>query len=192
MMGRGTATATTHAANEVDSDDDDEDSDTDAGHRDSEGEGDGVIPRLCKDLLAEVTLLKSVPVPAAGSSSISSSSFSVTSVPSTAMEVVPAQEGQGQGVGQAQGSGGSTHSEHILEAHMRAAYYEIYNEKLYDLLAVDYEVPRKVREHATDGAYVEGLTYSLIQTYADIERILLTGQVSVELLAYYIRGLVTD
>lgn len=67
--------------------------------------------------------------------------------------------------------------EHVIEAYMRAAYYEIYNEKLYDLLAVDYEVPRKVREHATEGAYVEGLTYRLIQSYDDIQSILLAGQV---------------
>jgi kinesin family member 1 len=70
-----------------------------------------------------------------------------------------------------------TTGEQVIEAYMRAAYYEIYNEKLYDLLALDYEVPRKVREHASEGAYVEGLTYSLIQTYEDIEGILLTGQV---------------
>jgi len=66
--------------------------------------------------------------------------------------------------------------EQVIEAYMRAAYYEIYNEKLYDLLAEDYELPRKVREHAIEGAYVEGLTYQLIQTYEDIESVLRTGQ----------------
>lgn len=72
--------------------------------------------------------------------------------------------------------------EHVIEAYMRAAYYEIYNEKLYDLLADDYEMPKKVREHSTEGAYVEGLTYRLIQTYEDIESVLQTGQVCVGLM----------
>ena len=67
--------------------------------------------------------------------------------------------------------------ERVIEAYMRAAYYEIYNEKVYDLLASDYEVPRKIREHATEGAFVEGLTYSRIQTYEDIESTLAIGKV---------------
>lgn len=138
MMGRGTTT--------VDSDDD---SDAEDDHRqrgDSDGEHDGIIPRLCKDLLLEVTRLKS------------------------SKEKIDYDDGVKQGE--------SITTERVIEAHMRAAYYEIYNEKLFDLLADDYEAPKKVREHATDGAYVEGLTYCLIQTYDDVERILLAGQVS--------------
>jgi hypothetical protein len=85
--------------------------------------------------------------------------------------------GQVKGLCSKSGAVDESSGERTIEAYMRAAYYEIYNEKLYDLLADDYEVPKKVRERAAEGAYVEGLTFRLIQTYEDIESILLAGQV---------------
>lgn len=178
MMGKGAATATSSADNEVDSDDD-SDTDLDDYRRhgqdggQSGGEegrdrdrGAGIIPRLCKDLLAEVTLLKSLKSHSSHPSSLSTHSIGRE-------KEKEKEERETQREGQRE----TNSTEQVIEAHMRAAYYEIYNEKLYDLLAEDYEVPRKVREHAVEGAYVEGLTYSLIQTYEDIERILLAGQV---------------
>uniref|UniRef100_A0A1I8GHR8 Kinesin-like protein n=1 Tax=Macrostomum lignano TaxID=282301 RepID=A0A1I8GHR8_9PLAT len=54
------------------------------------------------------------------------------------------------------------------------SYYEIYNERIHDLLAASHDkslrkVSLKVREHPTKGPFVEGLSvYSNVRTYADV------------------------
>jgi hypothetical protein len=60
---------------------------------------------------------------------------------------------------------------------VHVSYFEVYNEHVRDLL-----VPRsgpaqylKVRESQTDGVYIQGLTDAAVKTYADVERLMKTG-----------------
>ena len=56
------------------------------------------------------------------------------------------------------------------------SYYEIYNEKVHDLLSNSTEVGCRVREHPDTGAYVEGLTRVEINNYEDVDAVLQRGQ----------------
>ena len=91
----------------------------------SNEEGAGVIPRLCKSLIEDVTTLM-------------------------------------------------TDKQHKIS--IEVSYYEIYNEKVYDLLSEATEVPCRVREHKLQGAYVEGLTRVVITSYDDVALLLEHGQ----------------
>jgi hypothetical protein len=64
----------------------------------------------------------------------------------------------------------------VMEAGVEVSYYEIYNERIYDLLSSTPETACKVREHPTEGAYVEGLTLRTVQSYDEIAVVLEEGQ----------------
>jgi regulator of replication initiation timing len=57
-----------------------------------------------------------------------------------------------------------------------ASFYEIYNEKVYDLLSTKNDIACRVREHQSNGAYVENLTLREILSYDSIFEILDEGQ----------------
>ena len=52
------------------------------------------------------------------------------------------------------------------------SYFEIYNEKIHDLLApsnVDRKTPLRVREHPKLGPYVVGLTTHKVNSFSDVQ-----------------------
>ena len=58
------------------------------------------------------------------------------------------------------------------------SYFEIYNERIYDLLSAssgsgglggDHREPLRVREHPENGPYVEGVARHLISSYDDLQ-----------------------
>ncbi|NXB55902.1 KIF14 protein, partial [Struthidea cinerea] len=57
--------------------------------------------------------------------------------------------------------------------HLEMSFYEVYNEKIHDLLVFKAENgPKKqlrVREHPVLGPYVEGLTVNVVRSYSDIQ-----------------------
>ena len=55
------------------------------------------------------------------------------------------------------------------------SYYEIYNEKVYDLLSNTVEIVCRVREHPDQGAYVEGLTRVPVKSYDDVSAVIYRG-----------------
>ena len=55
------------------------------------------------------------------------------------------------------------------------SYYEIYNEKVYDLLSNTVEIACRVREHPDQGAYVEGLTRVPVKAYDDVSAVIHRG-----------------
>lgn len=99
----------------------------------------GIIPRLCRGLLAEINRRLSEP-------------------PST-----------------------STGSYKLHSARVLCSFYEIYNEKVYDLLQGDASPTSetaqssRVREHPEDGAYVENLYYQKISTYEEAAALMSAG-----------------
>lgn len=64
----------------------------------------------------------------------------------------------------------------VVQAQVTASFLEIYNERVYDLLSPTPDNPCRIREHPTDGAYVENLTRRSITQYDDVESILSEGQ----------------
>jgi hypothetical protein len=58
---------------------------------------------------------------------------------------------------------------------VHVTYYEIYNERVYDLLSESTSALR-VREHPTDGAYAESLTKVEVTSYNDIVQLLKRGE----------------
>ena len=67
-------------------------------------------------------------------------------------------------------------SSYCMEVEIEVSYYEIYNEKIYDLLSNTTNIACKVREHPIDGAYVENLILRKVKSYQDIQVILEEGQ----------------
>ncbi len=63
----------------------------------------------------------------------------------------------------------------LVEAKVLATFYEIYNEKVYDLLTEDHHEPRRIREHPEMGAYVEGLSRFQVKSFKDAEGLLEVG-----------------
>ena len=59
---------------------------------------------------------------------------------------------------------------------LSASYLEIYNENCIDLLREGSASNLKVREHPTEGAFVEDLTVKRVSNSADVENLLQTGQ----------------
>ncbi|KFQ20323.1 Kinesin-like KIF14, partial [Merops nubicus] len=58
--------------------------------------------------------------------------------------------------------------------HLEMSFYEVYNEKIHDLLVFKAErrqkkQPLRVREHPVLGPYVEGLTVNVVSSYSDIQ-----------------------
>lgn len=65
-------------------------------------------------------------------------------------------------------------------ATVEISYFEIYNEKIYDLLAVpvpalDRRTPLKVREHPAWGPYVVNLTPHTVKSYTEVKDLLYIG-----------------
>ncbi|XP_062973508.1 kinesin-like protein KIF14 [Elgaria multicarinata webbii] len=64
--------------------------------------------------------------------------------------------------------------------HLEMSYFEVYNEKIHDLLVLKAEnwqkkVPLRVREHPVFGPYVEDLTVNVVNSYSDIQHWLQLG-----------------
>ncbi|XP_067997024.1 kinesin-like protein KIF14 [Melanerpes formicivorus] len=58
--------------------------------------------------------------------------------------------------------------------HLEMSFFEVYNEKVHDLLVFKAESgqkkqPLRVREHSVLGPYVEGLTVNVVNSYSDIQ-----------------------
>jgi len=63
----------------------------------------------------------------------------------------------------------------LLDATVSASFYEIYNEKVHDLLSVKPEQPCRVREHPEDGAYIESLTMNPIENMNQASHVMMHG-----------------
>jgi hypothetical protein len=59
-------------------------------------------------------------------------------------------------------------------AEVKVGYFEVYNERIYDLLSSEGGSCR-VREHPQEGAYVEGLTLQQVKSYREVEKFLMEG-----------------
>ncbi|KFV95877.1 Kinesin-like KIF14, partial [Eurypyga helias] len=58
--------------------------------------------------------------------------------------------------------------------HLEMSFFEVYNEKIHDLLVFKDESgqkkqPLRVREHPVSGPYVEGLTVNVVSSYSDVQ-----------------------
>lgn len=62
-----------------------------------------------------------------------------------------------------------------LDSQLSVSFFEIYNEKVYDLLSTAMNTPCRVREHPSNGAYVENLTLRSVTTYEDVLNVLEEG-----------------
>eukprot|EP00659_Diplonema_papillatum_P017462 gene17462-26846_t len=58
---------------------------------------------------------------------------------------------------------------------VETSYFEIYNEKVHDLLGSNHDQTYRVREHPTKGPYVEGLAKHEVRSYGEIEKYLKRG-----------------
>ena len=64
----------------------------------------------------------------------------------------------------------------LIQANIQASFYEIYNEKVFDLLVKNKDTHHsRVREHPEDGAYVESLTMCPIETLAHAAEVMSSG-----------------
>jgi hypothetical protein len=110
----------------------------------------GVTPRLCQELLSKVNeLLRYGAQVAAALEAKVADDESLASIPPDTMIV--------------------------SEASLSASFYEIYNEKVYDLLSMNTDIACRVREHPNDGAYVENITLRRLNNYGDVTDILEEG-----------------
>ncbi|KAM9461389.1 kinesin-like protein KIF14 isoform 1-T1 [Clarias gariepinus] len=62
----------------------------------------------------------------------------------------------------------------VLTCHLEMSYFEVYNEKIHDLLVVKDEqnrkkMPLRVREHPIDGPYVADLSTNVVSCYSDVQ-----------------------
>ncbi|NXN63590.1 KIF14 protein, partial [Himantopus himantopus] len=62
----------------------------------------------------------------------------------------------------------------VILYHLEMSFFEVYNEKIHDLLVFKAEngqkkQPLRVREHPVLGPYVEGLTVNVVSSYSDIQ-----------------------
>lgn len=64
----------------------------------------------------------------------------------------------------------------VLDVKIEVAYYEIYNERVYDLISSSPQTPCKVREHPDEGAYVENITLREVKSYTDVHNALEEGK----------------
>ena len=63
----------------------------------------------------------------------------------------------------------------MLSVEMFTSAYQIYKEKVYDLLAADAAVPCRVREASDTGAFVEGLTQISISSFVQFNEVVAEG-----------------
>jgi len=63
----------------------------------------------------------------------------------------------------------------LLDATISASFYEIYNEKVHDLLSAKPEAPCRVREHPEEGAYIDHLSMSPIENMAQAAQVMMHG-----------------
>ncbi|KAJ8384536.1 hypothetical protein AAFF_G00204510 [Aldrovandia affinis] len=60
-----------------------------------------------------------------------------------------------------------------VTCHLEMSYFEVYNEKIHDLLVVKdeqgHKLPLRVREHPVFGPYVADLSTNVVSSYADIQ-----------------------
>lgn len=68
-----------------------------------------------------------------------------------------------------------TNTSPLLKFNLTISYYEIYNEKVRDLLNLKNKDNLKVREHPLRGPYVEDLSTLAINTYAEMQTLLMEG-----------------
>ena len=109
----------------------------------------GVIPRLCLDLLTTVHSRMDV----------DRSSNSETDTDNR----------------NANGTSRRDVAYRLIDAGVSASFYEIYNEKVHDLLAPRPEQPCRVREHPEDGAYIEALTIVPIENMRQASQVMAHG-----------------
>ncbi|KQK82138.1 hypothetical protein AAES_76678 [Amazona aestiva] len=67
-----------------------------------------------------------------------------------------------------------TDKQQVVLYHLEMSFFEVYNEKIHDLLVFKAESgqkkePLRVREHPVLGPYVEGLTVNVVSSYSDIQ-----------------------
>ena len=91
----------------------------------------GIIPRLCKDIFLAIQSSRSS-VAAKCKKGDHPDEVSAAEIGPDAEEDIPC-------------------SPLIMDAELKVAYFEVYNERIYDLLAADPSLPCKVREHPQSG-----------------------------------------
>ncbi|KFV39119.1 Kinesin-like KIF14, partial [Tyto alba] len=69
---------------------------------------------------------------------------------------------------------GQMDKQQVILYHLEMSFFEVYNEKIHDLLVFKAESgqkkqPLRVREHPVIGPYVEGLTVNVVSSYSDIQ-----------------------
>lgn len=72
-------------------------------------------------------------------------------------------------------NGNKLESSQLKAAAISASFYEIYNEKIYDLLSANVDIPCRLREPVNEPTYVESLIYRKIESIDDITDILVEG-----------------
>lgn len=68
-----------------------------------------------------------------------------------------------------------TRNSNVQKADITVSFFEIYNEKIYDLLSATPGSVCRVREHPEQGVYVENLTQRRITAYSHVENVLVEG-----------------
>ncbi|PVU93136.1 hypothetical protein BB561_003444 [Smittium simulii] len=58
---------------------------------------------------------------------------------------------------------------------IQISYYQIYNEKVYDLLSLNSTLPLKIREHPSMGPYIQDLTIAIVSSIDEIMTVLNIG-----------------
>ena len=102
------------------------------GHIDNEDTA-GIIPRLCRDMFLAIQAAKS-------RVSDRCEDGSGSAVSSEGNAEVSAEQAELDNM-------------LIMDASIRVSYFEVYNERIHDLLAADPSLPCKVREHPTSGEW---------------------------------------
>lgn len=67
-------------------------------------------------------------------------------------------------------------SERVLSTKCDVSFIEIYNERVFDLLSQTPGLAKRVRQHPTDGAFVEDLIMEPVLAYRDVQRVLDEGK----------------
>jgi chromosome segregation ATPase len=116
----------------------------------------GIVPRLCRALLHEVFLRTAA---AATSASINGVVAAAGENPSSEKDK-PITGGDGM---------------LLVDAKVLASFFEIYNEKVFDLLSETPSTPCRIREHPENGAFVEGLRRYQVNSFEDADGLIGVG-----------------